>query len=361
MARLRRIAAGLVVSIGIPAGAAMAQVRLPGVVVSAPVDKPGARLLVGVVRDTSQFAIDSAEVTIPELKRRLMSDSAGKFKFADIKPGKYVVRARKIGYAPTAAIVDVDSAGGVGTLDMLQLRRVLPAMVIAVARHGISGVVGDTSYRAIPGAEVKLLGQGMFALSDSLGGFFFDVKPGKYQLSFRRDGYADKIVGVNVPVDSGRRVDVFLGPRGPVPAREAHNIDDFGARLAGRMSTTSTIYNHDDLVSMGYEWLSEAIQGGYARAGGKGSVGNGCAAVLNGGRQYVMIDALTVDDVETVEIYPSTGITKVPSTARPKAGVPVGKKGIASFNIQMPMSNTDLADWRNSGRDDCPRVYVWTR
>lgn len=364
MASARHTVVAAFVFLGTTSIAATAQepVRLPGIVVKAPVNKPGAKRLVGVVRDTFQFAIDSAEVTIPVLQRRLMSDSGGKFTFADVKPGKYIVRARKIGYAPSAAYVDVDSSGGVGTIDMMPLQRALPPMIIAVARGGISGVVGDTAYHAIRGAEVRLLGHGTSVESDSLGGFYFDVRPGKYMLGIRRQGYTDRVVSVTVPPDSGRRVDVFLGPRTkPVPVREVHNIEDFGSRMAWRKPTTSTVYSHDDLEAMHIQWINEAVEAGYHRAGGQGPIGNGCAAVLNGGPDIVMTDALTVDDVETVEIYPPGSFPLPSSNTRPASSGPVGPKRIAHYTIPMHMSNTEIAAWRNFKRTDCTLVYIWTR
>src|SRR5689334_18890432 len=60
----------------------------------------GPRTLVGVVSDTAGVPIDSAEIFISALKRRVMSAADGRFRFDDIKPGTYDVSARRLGYLP---------------------------------------------------------------------------------------------------------------------------------------------------------------------------------------------------------------------------------------------------------------------
>src|SRR3954462_1800499 len=49
-------------------------VRLPGVIVKAPIEKPGPRALAGAARDTFAIGIDSVEISIPELKLRAFTD-----------------------------------------------------------------------------------------------------------------------------------------------------------------------------------------------------------------------------------------------------------------------------------------------
>src|SRR5690349_11766485 len=93
--------------------------RLPAVVVNAAPDLPGPRKLVGVVRDTTGIPIDSVEVSIPSLQRRSFTKLDGSFLFGDIKPGKYQVRARKIGYAAQTRELVVADSGGTGAFALL--------------------------------------------------------------------------------------------------------------------------------------------------------------------------------------------------------------------------------------------------
>lgn len=339
--------------------------RLPGVVITAPVDKPGPRVLAGVVRDTFAVAIDSVEITIPSLQRRTHTDTAGKFRFEGLRPGEYQVRARRIGYGPQIRKIVVADDGGIGTFSLLPLHRALPPVIVSAERGGLSGVVGDTAYQAIPGVGVRLLGEDKYTRTDSLGRFFFTVRPGSYMVDIKEDGFQEKIVSVHVPADTGRHMSVFLTPRtGPVPVREVHNVEDFRSRIAWRNHNTSRIYDHEDLVGMGIEWIHDAVQAGYTISGGRGTIGGGCAAILNGGPATVNIDQLTIDDVESVEVYPGPVGELMPMQRRRAPNV-VGKKGVAdsraASNSVFMLSNTDRAQSENAGLNTCTVVYVWSR
>lgn len=337
-------------------------VRLPGVVVKAPMDKPGPRVLAGVARDTFAIGIDSVEISIPELKLRAFTDSQGKFRFEKVGRGEYSVRARRIGYAPQVRTVKVDADGGMGMFELLRLTRSLPPVVVNAARGGLGGVVGDTAYRALANAEVRLMEQGLVVETDSSGAFHFDVGPGQYYVSVSRNGYHDRTLAVRVPRDSGRRVTVFLD-QGTRTVREAHNLDDFRARLAWRIKTKSSLYSHDDMVAMGIVWVGDVIQGAVTRVAPVKvrQIDPDCSAVLNGGPRTVMLRDLTIDDVSSIEVYPS--MPPRASMQRPN-GTPVGKTGIADSRAAIPIGdafgNYDIAESQNRARS-CAIVYVWTR
>lgn len=53
-------------------------VRLPEVVIRA---QPGPHAMTGIVRDTSLFLIEGAEVSIPKLQRRTLTRPDGSFRF----------------------------------------------------------------------------------------------------------------------------------------------------------------------------------------------------------------------------------------------------------------------------------------
>jgi hypothetical protein len=334
-------------------------------VVKAPVDKPGPNQVAGVVRDTFAIPISGVEITIPDLQRRALSDADGKFHLADVRPGKYDIRARRLGFAPQIRQVEVDDKGGVATFELLAVNRPLPPVISTAARGGLSGTVGDTSYNVLPGATVKLLGNGQVVETDSLGHFFFPIKSGQYVVAVQRDGYADKLVSVTVPSDSGRNVTVMLPPRTKEMAvRQFWNIDDFGKRLAMHRQATSSLYTHEDLTRLGFEWISDAAARGQNLAGSKFVMPGGCYGTLNGGPEAVEIDKLTVDEVETLEVYPNYSQNERPMGKANTVGQIVGKKGVADSRVgtRVPLSNARDAAVMNFGRrPPCPVVYVWTR
>ncbi len=322
--------------------------RLPAVVVHAAPDKPGARRVAGVVRDTSLDAIDSVEVSIVSLQRRVFSKADGTFLFTDVAPGTYEVRARKLGYGPQIREMIVDSEGATGMFSLVPLPYVLRPVVTTVARGGLSGVVGDTAFKPLPGAQVRVLGHDSHTVTDSSGSFYMPIKAGSYVVDVKDAGFSDRLVSVVVPSDSGERIRVTLAPPTRAPSvREVHNVDDLGERLAWRNTQHSRVFTHADLVDMKVEWLYDAVQIGYhqVHSGQPGMLDEDCAAMLNGGPDTVSVGKLTVDDVEMVEIYDTHG-----SSRRTRSG-PIAT---------VPMNNLEVADWANSTKA-CTRVYVWLR
>ena len=340
--------------------------RLPAVVVVGAPDLPGPRKLVGVVRDTSNVPIDSAEISIPSLQRRAYTKLDGSFAFANIKPGKYEVRTRKLGYAPQIREMTVADSGGTGAFSLVPLPYVLRPVVTTTARGGLSGVVGDTAFNALAGAQVRVLSKDAFTTTDSLGQFYIPIDPGSYLVRVQQKGFADRLVSVIVPADSGQRIRVTLAPpTRPLTLREVHNMDDLNSRLTWRNHAQTRVFTHAELVDMKIEWIYDAVMIGYhaIHVGQPGYLDKDCAAMVNGGPDYTEIGKLTVDDVETVEIYggSATGSMPVSNGRRPARQVPGQPIRRAQLAINpVPITNTDRVAWANSTRT-CTTVYVWLR
>ena len=338
--------------------------RLPAVVVNAAPDKPGARKLAGVVRDTIGFPVDGVEITIAASHRRAKSSGNGAFQFEDIAPGTYEVRARKLGYAPQVRTIVVDSAGGAGAFALIPVPVPLLPVVSSAARGGLSGVVGDTAYRPLPGAQVRVVGHSDATVTDSSGAFYIPVRPGKYTVAISQPGYDFKVVGVIVPADSGRRITAYLSPLSRErDVREAHNLEDFGSRMAWRTVSNSKVFTRAELEERGIDWVTDAVQMGWGWFGG-GSPREGndldhdCAAVKNGGPAAIDLETLMVEEIETIEVYralPSISMTRMPAGQ--------GARVMNNARVSVPQvsaSNSREAALRNRGKR-CALVYVWLR
>jgi hypothetical protein len=346
------------------AGVARAQdpVRLPSVQITATMEKPHARAIIGVARDTGAVPIEGVELSIVDLKRRVFAGVDGKFRFDDIKPGEYSVRARKVGYAPQIRTVNVDEDGGVSEFALLPIPQPLEPVVVNAARGGLGGVIGDTSFKALKGALVRLLGAGRMVETDSTGHFFFDVRPGRYFIGVKEAGFADKTLMVRVAKDSGKYVAIYLEPRnGKINPRSVHNMDDLASRMASRMTTNSTLYSSEDLERMGVTWIGDAIQSAVTRTAAKAyHADDDCYAVLNGGPEIVNVRELTREDIVSMEVYTNggsiapaiVGVQKSSYTRWPR------KTGTAITG----MSNAGEAGEANfySGKV-CPIIYVWKK
>ena len=183
---------------------------------------------------------------------------------------------------------------------------------------------------------------------DSTGSFYIPIKAGSYLVAVKDPGFADRLVSVIVPPDSGERIRVTLAPpTRPPTVREVHNFDDLGQRLAWRNTQHSRVYTHAELVAMNIDWVHDAVQRGFreVHSGPPGLLDSDCSAVVNGGPDVVPIGKLTTDDIETVEIY--DGGPSRPTSRRPIA--------------RMPMSNTERASFANFAKPCASLVYVWLR
>ena len=345
-------------------GAQEPPARLPAVVINAAPDKPGARKMAGVVRDTIGFPIDGVEVTIPSSHRRTISVGNGAFQFEDIAPGKYEVRVRKFGYAPQVRTIVVDSAGGAGAFAMVPIPASLLPVVSSAVRGGLSGVVGDTAFHPLSGAQVRVVGHSNVTFTDSSGAFYMPVRPGTYSVAISEPGYDFKVIGVIVPADSGRRITAYLTPQSHAPSvREAHNLEDFASRMAWRTVSNSKVFTRAELEARGIEWVTDAVQMGWGWVGGvtdrdRNDLDLDCVAVKNGGPAFVQLQTLMVEEIETIEVYkalPSINMTRMPAGQ--------GARIVQSSRVSVPQiapTNSREASIENRGKR-CALVYVWLR
>lgn len=301
----------------------------------------GSKTIAGIVRDTLARPLDSVEVLIPSLRRKTTTGPDGSFRFNDVKPGTYGVGARKIGYYPQVRSVTIGDGGGVLTFAVVPLVRTLPPLVTTSTRGGLSGVVGDTAYNIITGAEVMVLASSRRAVTDSTGSFFLDLKPGRYMIRVRFEGFGQRLLSVNVPRDSGRQVLVWLAPSLlGATAREEAIVQAMGDRLMLRNPVYSSVLTREDINRKGWKELEQFVNSAAGR-----KVDTSCQALVDGiNRQPIW--SISAADVEGVEVY----------WRRPQQRVVVrsiqgaGGERVSSRPVEMPPMN------------DCPvTIFVWSR
>ena len=303
----------------------------------------GPRTLVGIVLDTLGNPVDSAELLVASLKRHAMSGPDGTFRFDDVKPGSYEIAARRIGYYPQVRAVTVGDSGGVVSFSLAPGVRALPPVVTSVPLGGLSGVIGDTAYDIVAGAQIAVVASDKRTLSDSLGRFHIDLHTGKYMIQVTRDGYRSRLVSVTIPNDSGRRMTVWLTPsnRGQL-ARDAANLDALKLRLETRNPVWSSLFTREDINRLG---IQEGAQ--LARLGvntWQGSLSDQCQAIIDGGPSRVPLWAIDAADVEAMETY----------TPKRSGSGPTSISGNRRISTQAGATD-------NIGCPAGVRVYVWLR
>jgi len=299
------------------------------------------RTIVGIVTDTGNVPIDSAEIRIASMQRRTFSDANGVFRLDGVKPGSYEVRARRLGFAPQVRRVTVgNDRGGSATFALVPVGYVLPPVVTSSPRGGLSGVVGDTAFNVIRGAEVYVVGDGKRTVTDSAGSFFLDVKPGSYMVQVTSRGFGRKLLSVTVPADSGRHLTVWLArSKGAPNHRQAEAIDALRRRFLLRRAT-ARFYSREDLNRYDLQWLSQLV----VMASGM-PVADDCEVMIDGlWRRPVY--SLTVDEVESVEVYPPGSL---------------GSLGQSMLRTRPPRSIDPRGTQPRPAAPRCPAVFVWTR
>jgi hypothetical protein len=310
-----------------------------------------------------------ATVSIGALHKTVRTRGDGSFRFDTVPKGKFDIRARKLGYAPQVVQVKIEQEGGrMDDFELVPAPRALPAVLTTVERLGLSGVVADTSFQVLPGAEVKVLGDGMSIMTDSGGAFYMPVKPGKYMVSVTKPTFRDRVFSVTIPSDSGRRVTISMQPGNEPTKLVAWNLVDLAGRMAWTKPGDGALYTHEQMDKMGIVWAYDAVVGGAIQSGRIGELPDpNCYALVDGGPDMAKIGNLSAEELESVEVYAVAGRQTIGlgSAARPTSdgSVKIGPMGVASAKIAPPPSDFLIMERlaRANSNKNCPLVYVWSR
>jgi len=296
----------------------------------APLKAPGAGLLTGHITDTLGTPLADVAVVITKLKRQTRTRADGSFRFDSVPPGTYEITARSIGLIAGAYQVVVGRDGAAVTIPMIRLGTVLQARVTVADRGGLSGVIGDTAYRALREVDVLVMGGVHHTKTDSAGAFFLPLKPGNYMLQLESDGFARQMISVTVPKDEGRRIAAWMVPEsGNSNHRESWELYRFNERVMRASPASSRYFSREALQSQNIPDL-QALAPRWA----VGRITGDCMVQLNGSSVWVPLGTLTTDQLEFVEVYLPSKIgsvrggtsmsgapTKITTSARMQPGV----------------------------------------
>ena len=139
-----------------------------------------------MVTDTLGTLIADVAVVITKLRRQTRTRADGSFRFDSVPSGTYELSARSIGLLAGAYRVTVGRDGASVVIPMIRLGYALQARVTVADRGGLSGVIADTSYRALQDVEVSIMRGVHRTQTDSTGAFFLTLKPGSYMMELPR-------------------------------------------------------------------------------------------------------------------------------------------------------------------------------
>jgi hypothetical protein len=291
--------------------------------------------LVGIVMDTAHDPLEGASVVVRDPQRQARTNASGYFHLDSLAPGTYEVTVRSLGHDIAVQSYIVPDSGGIARFCLIPEPRGLAPMITAIARGGLSGVVGDSTYKPISGAEVRAVAGGAHALTDSSGGFFLDLKPGSYPISVRKDGYGIQLLSVTIPKDSGRQIAVWLAAPPNNARRIAAAIEDsmkFRMTFLYRAAHFKPL-SSEDLMRNPADILT-TVQGAAVIP-----VSSRCEAIIDGGPYQVPLYTIDKSEIAAMEVY-----VKPESSRGPTSINPAGTSGGSSTS------------------DDCKvKVYVWMK
>src|SRR5205085_6145757 len=122
-------------------------------------------------------------------------------------------------------------------------------------------------------------------------------------------------------------------------------------------SQDRVLYTREDLAKLNITWVYDAVDMSGVKLMAHEHYSRDCMVVANGGPEIVDLSTLTVDDVESVEIYAAyPGGSPTVTTAQSKSKFSKIKTG-GNF---VAVDNARRAKIENGSRI-CPAVYVWLR
>lgn len=302
------------------------------------------RAIVGTVMDTSHQVLENVTVGIRKPRRQAKTDAQGRFTLPDLDTGTYEISVLRIGYETAMQSYVVTDTGGVARFCLIPEPRELPSIVTSAKRLGLSGVIGDSTYKALEGAEVRVMGAGMHALTDSTGAFHLPVPKGTYPVSVSKPGYARQLLSVTIPSDSGREIAVWLGSPSPNANAVAARMDDMRNRILWARPNRSALISAEQIAR------SQADLNGVLSAQARAAVAPVCEAYIDGTSFTLPLYMIDKADVLMMEAYLQGSARSAPTSISP-GGTQGGKKITVGTQSSGPPSSTP----------GCPTIWVWLR
>jgi hypothetical protein len=301
------------------------------------------RSIVGIVMDTSHQVLENVTVGIRKPRRTAKTNAQGRFELADLDTGTYEVSVYRIGYETAMQSYVVTDTGGVARFCLIPEPSELPSMITSARRLGLSGVIGDSNYKALEGAEVRVMGAGLHALTDSAGLFHLPVPKGTYPVWVSKPGYGRQLLSVTVPADSGREIAVWLGSTPANANAMAARIDDMRNRILWARPNRTALVSSEQIAK------SSAPLNGILVAAVKAPVKPECEAHIDGTSFVLPLYMIDKADVLMMEVY----LQGTPRGA-PKSISSAGTQGGTSIAAGTPSAGPPSGS-------ACGTIWVWLK
>jgi len=218
------------------------------------------RVVGTIVDDSSGAPLPNTVVTIPDLGRRWVTDSAGVFVIDSIALGTYVMSIRRVGYEAADGEFTVERSGSLE----VALRRQLPDFS---SRGRIVGTVIDWSTRQpVAGALVSVVEAGRQVVTDEQGGFAIQELPaGALSLTVEMLGYATRREPISVEAGHTTSAKIALAVEpielGPVVVEVRSNyLERVGFYRRAREEPGGWRWTAEEIDRSGAFYLSDVLR-----------------------------------------------------------------------------------------------------
>jgi hypothetical protein len=309
IARARFI--GLAIGLLIHAPALLAQGTVSGVVRNE-LGQPVVEALVSIDPDSASTAL------------RARTDTAGRFRIANVGAGRHDIQVVRLGYAPHYSTIDVASEEISLTIELQRIPMQLDSIVVRAARTGIYGTVATRGWELMPhdprplrDVTIEILDSPYRARTSADGRFGVpELREGAYSLLVRVDRYASRIVPVYVPPEGGVDVTIVLDSMvADYQRRDDYNLRDISRRLREATNPSAMVPLHE-LAGPPGQSLRDALRAAPS------AITRGlllrdditCVYVDAEPRSRMTADDILAEDVQSVEVYGAfaTGGTMAP-------------------------------------------------
>jgi hypothetical protein len=284
----------------------------------------GSAAIHGTVVDQNGQPVVGAQIGLTPGARRAISFDDGSFEIPELKPGAYVLSARRIGYSPASVSVTLRDSTVTVTITLVAIPLQLDSIRIREKSSGIrySAVVLDQNDVPVTGAEVVAIGINSNLKTDSLGRFTVPkLSRGTLIVRIRKIGYVAYFDSFRILAE---RADTIRMPRlaeslSTVEVRERSGFGmdywsyrDMQQRQSWKGAMAGAI-SHEELEQHGTSDLCDALPG--TASGGRLSLHNdfsckrypeGIRTILEDGVRCVhrLLADYFADQVEMVEYFP---------------------------------------------------------
>lgn len=290
--------------------------------------------VIGIVRDAAGVPLGDATVRVTRgtSTHIFTTGNNGRYRFGGLVDGVWALSAQRIGFTPFVTEVSVNADGIARDIVLTATTRTIDSVLVSARWTGVRGIVYDAR-RFVPleRAEATVMGSRRADSSNADGTFAIELPRGQTALvRVERAGFLP--VMRSVAVEDGRYVelDIPLDTANPAP-KNLMDVEDLERRL--RMAGAfAVMIGREELQKTGAKSVLDAMIETPSGRRKNLVIGRDACVFVNGrARPGFPIDAVWVEDVEFIEVYPGGSELSNTLARRWPPGAPCG---VPSFTPQ---------------------------